>query len=242
MLIGNPAEPQLLENGLRTSPSWWSFRFGYFDDWVYQQTFHDEFTQIDMPQGETTMELSTYAGLLTFNIKNRVDIYGIVGSSRIQLDEETFSKRALAWGIGSKGILFKSQDFCLGLDVKYFETYQKPKYFVVENLPYNIVSRYKLKYHEIQAALGLSYRIWNFVPYVNATYLLSHIEPTPPVLLVRLPDLDEVVDVYSKSVVGKNHWGLAAGLTLIDCAMVSLSFEWRLLNQNAINVNGEIRF
>lgn len=243
MLTGNPAGPNLLEQGvIWTQPTWGSFRIGYLGDWVYKQRFHDEFPLNGAVHTQTVMKLSTYAALLTLNLKNRVDIYGIVGSSRMQIDREIFTKRALGWGVGGKLLLFQHRDFFIGTDVKYFATDQKPRYFIVDGLPFNIVSNYRLKYHEIQAALGLCYRAWIFAPYINATYLLAHIEPAPAKLYVRFPDVPENADIETKSMTNQKQWGLSLGLTLFDCKRASLSIEWRAINQNAIDVNGEIRF
>jgi hypothetical protein len=242
LFIGNPAEPALLNQGIWTRSSWGAFRVGYLDDWVYQQRFRDEFKLEGVTHTRTHLKLSTYAGMATFNFKKRLDLYGIVGSSRLQIDEEIFTKRALSWSVGAKLVFLKHKNFFLGTDLKYFETNQKPKYFVVEGLPYNIVSNYRLKYKEIQAALGMSYRAWIFAPYINGTYILTHVDPEPAVVLVRLPDVNEIVDVESKSIICKKRWGAALGLTLIDSAKASLSFEWRFFNQNAINLNGEIQF
>jgi hypothetical protein len=242
MLSGNPAEPALLGKGIWLRSSWASFRVGYLGDWVYQQHLQDEFQLEEVNHSQTQLQLSTYAGLLTLNFTNRFDLYGIVGSSRMQIDKEIFTKRALSWGIGCKLVFLKHQNFFLGADVKYFETHQKPKYFVVDGLPYNIVSNYRLNYKEIQAGLGMSYRAWIFAPYLNATYLLTHVNPEPAIVLVRLPDTDEITDVESKSIISQNKWGMTLGLTLVDCHKASLSIEWRAFNQNAIDVNGEIRF
>ncbi|PIS02359.1 MAG: hypothetical protein COT85_05010 [Chlamydiae bacterium CG10_big_fil_rev_8_21_14_0_10_42_34] len=241
--IGNPAQPGLLEKSIiRKKPSWWSFRAGYLDDWIYKQRFQDEFKLQGVTHTRTFMKLSTYAALLTLNLKDRIDFYGIVGSSRMQIDQEIFTKRALSWGVGGKLILFKHGNFFLGADAKYFETNQKPRYFVVDGLAYNIESNYRLKYHAMQGALGISYRAWIFAPYINCTYILTHIEPEPAVLYVRLPDVYDLVDVESKSVVGQKKWGLALGLTLVDALKASLSVEWRAINQNAVDVNFSIRF
>lgn len=243
MLVGNPADPALLECSLlKFKPTWCSFRVGYLDDWVYQQQFQDEFELEGTSYTQTFMKLSTYAALLTWNIKERLDLYGIVGSSRMQIDREIFTKRALGWAVGGKLIFFREGNFFLGTDIKYFKTDQKPRYFVVDGLPYNVTSKYRLKYHEMQVAVGMSYRAWMFAPYLNGTYLIAKAEPVPPVLCVRLPDVDEIVDLESKSIIGQKRWGLAMGLTLVDCKKASLSFEWRAINQNAIDVNGEIRF
>lgn len=243
MLVGNPAQPGLQTSSIfNARPTWVSFRAGYLDDWVYQEQFRDEFTLEGALHTQTFMKLSTYAGILTLNFKNRIDFYGIVGSSRLQIDKEIFTKRALGWGAGGKLIIFESGNFFIGADFKYFETNQKPKYFVVDGLPYNIVSNYRLQYSEIQAAVGIAYRVSICAPYINATYLISKIEPKPLVVLVRLPDLNEAVDLLTKSVVNEKRWGMALGLTLIDKAKMTLAAEWRLFNQNAVNWNFEIRF
>ncbi len=242
MLVGNPAQPALFKYGLVTNPYSVSFRFGYLDDWVYKQRFKDEFKLEGVTHTRTFMKLSTYAGLLTVNIKKRFDLYGIVGSSRMQIDEEIFTKRALGWGIGGRLVLFKKGNFYCGVDGSYFQTNQKPRYFVVEGLPFNIVSKFRLKYRETQGALGIAYRFGPFTPYINGTYLHTKIEPEPPVLLVRLPDISEIVDVESKSILGQKRWGMALGATLVGCEKISLSFEWRAFNQNALNINGELRF
>lgn len=242
MLIGNPGEPGLLEKGIVLNHDLCSFRFGYLDDWVYKQKFQDEFTLEDSTPTRTSSELSTYAGLLTVNFKDRIDIYGLVGSSRLQIDEEIFTKRALGWGVGTKWVIFKEGNFFIGADAKYFETNQKPRYFVIEGAPYNIVSNYRLKYYEVQVAVGMAYRATPFCPYINATYISTKIKPQPNRTLIRFPDVNEVTDLPTKSVSSKYKWGMAVGLTLLDSEKASLSCEWRGFNQNAVDVNLEVRF
>ncbi len=243
MLIGNPGQPALQTTGIfQTCPSWWSFRVSYLDDFVYQERYRDEFKLDESTSSRTSVKFSTYATQLTLNIKNRIDFYGILGSSRIQIDEEIFTKRRFSWGTGLKLIVLNMGNFQIGTDFKYFETDQKPTFFVADHLPYNVLTDFRLKYHEIQAALGMTYRTSILAPYIYTTYLISKIEPEPMTSLVRLPQFDMAIDVVSKSVLGKKRWGMALGITLIDQLKATLSFEWRLFNQNAIDVNGEIRF
>lgn len=243
-LVGNPAQPALFKSGLiiqRSFPV--SFRAGYVDDWVYQQRFQDEFKLEGVSHTRTFMKLSTYASLLTLSFTERLDLYGLVGSSRMQIDEEIFTKRACSWGTGLRLIALKSGNFYFGTNFTYFETNQKPRYFLVEGLPYNIVSNFRLQYSEIQAAAGIAYKIYSVcVPYINATYLMAKVEPKPLVVLVRLPDVDERVDVTSKSVINKKRWGMALGLTLVDEQRFTLAVEWRAFNQNAIDWNFDFRF
>lgn len=242
MLVGNPAQPSILDKGIALKYDLCSFRFGYLDDWVYKQKFQDEFTLEDTTPTRTSTELSTYAGILTLNFKDRLDLYGIVGSSRMQIDQEIFTKRALGWGIGAKWVIFREENFFIGMDAKYFETNQKPRYFVIEGAPYNIVSNYRLKYSEVQVAVGMAYRARPFCPYINATYISTKIKPQPASTLIRLPDVNEIADLQTKSVSSKNNFGAAIGLTLLDCEKSSLSCEWRGFNQNAVDVNLEVRF
>lgn len=244
LLIGNPAQPTLQTTSiLDTRPfpnpsAWWSFRAGYVDDWIYQQNFK----RSDSIPNRTNMKLSTYAGILTLNFKDRLDVYGIIGSSRMQLDQEMFTKRALGWGVGMKWILLKLSNFAIGADVKYFNTDQKPRFLIMDSLPYNIVSDYRLCYEEIQGALGMCYHSSFLAPYIYLTYLKSTIEPTPRKVLIRFPDANMVGDTTLCSLENKKKWGLSAGLTLIDRAKATLAFEWRAFNQNAVDWNLEIRF
>jgi hypothetical protein len=243
MLIGNPAQPALQTASIFNARAiCCSFRASYLDDWIYQQRFQDEFKLEGVTHTRTNMQLSTYASQLTFNIENRLDLYGLVGSSRLQIDDEIFTKRAVSWGVGGKLIVLREGPFFFSADAKYFQTNQKPRYFVVEGLPYNITSNYRLQYHDIQVAVGMAYNISICSPYLNATYILTKIEPSPSIVLVRLPDTPEEVDVVSKSVICKKRWGMAIGLTLVDKERATLAAEWRLFNQNAIDWNFEFRF
>lgn len=242
-LSGNPAQPGMLKKGVWTKrPSWWSLRVGYLDDWVYRYRFCDEFKLDGVRHTRTFLQFSTYSGILTFNLLNHLDLYAHLGSSRMQLDEEIFSKRAFSWAVGAKLVLLKYRNFFLGADAKYFETSQKPRYFLIDGQAYNIVTDYRAKYQEAQGSMGIAYRFGMFVPYVNGTYIFTRIEPEPPIILVRFPDMDEIVDVELKSIISKKRWGIALGFSLVDSKKASLSFEWRGLNQNAVNVNGELRF
>lgn len=248
MLSGNPAQPALqTQSLLKMRPTWVSFRTGYIDDWVYHQKFRDEVTVEGTTVALTGIQLSTYAGVATLNFKDRIDFYGIVGSSRIQIENEIFTKPALSWGVGGKLIIFEEGNFFIGTDFKYFQTNQKPRYLIVEGLPYNIMSDFRLIYRELLVSVGMAYRISICAPYINLTYLaennfVNRVIPDPQVLLVRLPDVDELADVPLKRLIVQERWGMALGLTLIDKGLATLAVEWRAFNQNAVDWNFEFRF
>lgn len=243
MLIGNPSQPVMQKYGIICScPSWWSFRVTYFEDYVYRQRFKDEFKDSELGHSKTFSKLTTEAGQITLNLWNRLDLYGILGGSKIQLDNEVYTSRQFAWGTGLKCVIFHSGKLRIGADLKYFETDQKPLYFVSDGLPFNVLSSFTLQYSEIQGALGMSYRAGPLIPYIYATYLITKIDPLPPTVSVLFPFMNLEADMVMKSVVGQRRWGMAVGATLVDCKKGSLAVESRFFNQNSIDVNVEVRF
>lgn len=242
MVVGNPAQSALQTKGLFSPYSHWSFRLAYVGDFVYEQKFREEIKIEDCIEVPTFLQLRTSAALFTFNWNNRVDIYGLLGASRMQLDKEIFTKQQFAWGCGGKVSLFHYGRFRIGADVKYFESDQKPIFFACDDFAYNIASPFSLKYKEFQGALGMSYRFRYLSPYIHGTYLFAKIKPKPKSVAVRLPMVDAVVDAPSKSAIGDLRWGLALGATIIDQRKATLTLEWRAFNQNSVDVNGEVRF
>ena len=192
MFTGNPAEPALLTKGIRTNESWCSFRFGYANDWVYNQAvqeYVDFEIKEDIKLSDAKLDLISYSGLLTLNFIDHIDLYGLIGSSRIQIDQNVYSKQALSWGVGTKVTFFEFKNFLCGADLKYFYSLQIPKYIISEDRPYNCKKPFQLEYSEIQGSIGFAYRIWQFVPYINGTYITTTIQPKPEEkFLVRYAD------------------------------------------------------
>lgn len=243
MLVGDPSQPALTQCGvIFQTPCSFSFRAGYLDDWIYRLPTQEISDDPDALLMHAHFQISTYAGQLTCNFARRLDLYGLVGSSRMQIDEEIFTKRALSWGTGLKLIILQSGDWYLGTDFKYFQTNQKPRYFIIDGQPYNVVNRYLLNYKEYQVAVGVAYQISVCVPYCNVTYLETTMEPVPRKVLVRLPDVDEKVDFPTARMENENKWGAALGLTFLDNKRFTFSVEWRLVNQYAVDWNFDIRF
>jgi hypothetical protein len=242
--IGNPALPALEHLGLiRECPDWWSIRLAYFGEYVYDQKFHEEFVIDDVVQTSSDVKLWTQAGILTFNLLSRIDLYGIVGGTRLKIDNDVLTKQHFAWGFGTKIIILQENCFRLGCDIKYFQSEQKPNFIQSENLAYNVTEDFYFKYHEIQAAIGVSYQRKYISPYANVSYLIAKLNPQPTdKVYVRLPMMNVEVDVPIKSATTSNHWGLAIGANIIDLEKATIAIEWRALNQNSINASFEIRF
>lgn len=241
--FGNPALPKLQSDGLfKSPPSWYCLRIGYMTDYLYSQRYRDTYAISSLSNPSSVIKLSTDAATLTLDFKNYFDITALIGSSELQIDQSVFTKRQLSWGIGSKWLLYQTGSLTCALDLKYFESEQKPLYFVSDGYAYNVISNFHLNYAEIQAALGAAYRTKTLAPYFYLTYLYSKIDPTPYSVIVRIPFFDFSADASSRSITGMRRWGLAVGGTVIGGKKGSLTIESRFFNQNAINVSGEVRF
>ena len=244
MLIGNPADPALMASGIFTTPAArCTLRATFLEDWVYRQRYKDEFNIAGTEKSASFATLATDAATVTLNFEDRIDLYGILGASQLQLNKEIFSRMQFSFGFGGKLVLFRTENFFIGLDAKYFQADQQPLFFVSEGLPLNLAGSFTLQYHETQFALGICYRILQIAPYIYATYLISKIDPSPMTALVRWPfNKDMLVDAVCKSVTAERRWGLALGATLLSANKATLSVESRMFNQNAIDVNLEVRF
>lgn len=242
-LSGNPGEPGLLTHGIiwEEAPIA-NLRVGFFGDYVYNQTSQDTFPKEGEERETYDMQLWTQASIITLNIRNWIDIYGILGGLRIQNNGEIFTPQEFAWGVGSKIVFLHLGRWRAGCDVKYFQSEQKPQFFQCNNLAYNVTSNFYFLYREIQAALGLSYRTHYVSPYVSASYISTELSPTPSTVFLRIPSRNRETRLGIKSVSNANHFGLILGATLIDVRKASLSLEWRVFNQNSIDLSGEIRF
>lgn len=244
MWIGNPAQPGMQTQGIVLQSEWCSLRLGYLNDWVYHQDFRlNEFELGAEEHIDNTVQLATHAGLATFNFRDWIDLYAILGGSQLQVNEEIFTKPYFSWGVGGKILFFHMGNVRAGADMKYFQTDQTPDYFLAGGQAYNVLLPVVLAYSEIQAALGLSYETSWFSPYADLTYLISQLDAQPPKkAYVRFPQPGARDDVPVQASSGAKRWGMALGATILDKKTGSLALEWRLFNQNALDVNAEIRF
>jgi len=194
------------------------------------------------PAPNSFVKIYTHSAMVTFNLQDRLDLYGLLGSSRLILDKEIYTRSNFSWGIGGKILIFKYRNFSLGTDIKYFQSnYSYVNYLVSEGTPYNVVGPFTLKYDETQVAVGMCYKTDLIAPYINLTYLVSEIEPDPGIILIRVSPTT-LVDSAISSITTQRRWGMAVGATIISSSKATLSVESRMFNQNAIDVNLEIRF
>jgi len=241
MFVGNPLNPMFYFDGIITNDlKTFGMRIGYLQEYVYQGKYKDEFLTIDSTNSNNT--LSTYAGILTFNFVNRLDVYGILGNSKMQIDRVIFEKRRISWAVGAKAILYKRNKFAIGADIKYFETNPKPDYFLIEGMPAPLITDFSLEYMETQGSVLIGYEGELLSPYIGVTYLFSRITPSPSTGLLDLPNFDMIVDFEIRKAINRKRWGMAIGTSILSSQKMALNLESRLFDQNSVNISGEIRF
>jgi len=241
--FANPALPTLECAGvIKSSPACISVRLGYMADNLYRQRYNEEFQIEGTSMPSSYAKLLTNASTITLNLKNWLDLNVLLGSSQMQIDHDIYTKQQLAWGAGAKFLIYQTRSIFVALDLKYFQSNQKPLYLASSGYAYNICSNFKLNYSEQQAALGIAYCNQMISPYIYTSYLYSKIEPDPLTLLVRMPTYEGYAQSMSSSVINKRRWGMALGATIVGESKGSVTIESRFFNQNAFNVSGEIRF
>jgi hypothetical protein len=242
-VCGNPGQPRLMETGIVHSKNRvWALRVAFLDDYVYSQHFNGEFEVSSVEEKPPVTMISSEIAQITLNYHQRFDLYGLVGSSRIQIDKEVFARRQLSWGIGVKTIIWELNCFRIGADLKYFRSDQKPLFLVSSGLALDIASDLMLNYREYQGSFGLSYQSGIFCPYINGSYINAKIVPSQYGFLVDVPGFTEPMDASMRSFVGVNSWGIAVGASLIMGEKGTLTIESRFINQNGINGALELRF
>lgn len=241
LIVGNPSDPALYANGLIFSGAKnYSLRIGYLYNHMYKGKFEDKFPTLPSTSSDIKYLLQASAAII--NLHNRLDLYAILGTVNLRIDQMVYTDRRFAFGAGFKAIFFKINRFDLSLDGKYFQTNQKPQYLVVEKNVFPLASSFEQKLEEYQASLSLSYKTNLLIPYIGSTYLYSTITPDPKGGLITLPGGGLLFFDTSDSIT-KNRWGMVIGVSIINKKnQAALNIETRVFDQNAFAFLGTIRF
>lgn len=242
LFVSNPSDPVLFKTGLYFGENKWvHVRLGYVTEYIYKNRCKLEFKREINEDSFSTM--LNYYGIFTLNLFCRWDLYGIIGSSKMEIDNQIFPQRELAWGLGTKVLLFQTYKFDLSLDLKYFITEQKPHYYIIEEMLANIVySKLYLDYQEWQVSLACSYKTDYFIPYIGLTYFNCKLSSRGGMYNLELPNIPYEFSLYYDSCVSRKNWGLVLGVTLIGCEKVSFTLENRNFDQSSINGSLQIQF
>lgn len=243
--VGDPSAPQLIQDGFFISrDSWIDVRVGYEGDFVSDARMEQ---QIDSSGRVDGYKQNTNAGTLTLNILDRLDLYGVFGSSRTSSDWRFTTptggiSRAnmqtmynFLWGIGARGVLFEWGTTSLGLGGRYASSHYQPAWLTINGANAN-VNGALMHWKEWQVDLDVSYKIDLFTPYIGLKYSSAH------------TTLQNFPVAIANNGSGNNHFhnripvGIFLGCSLSTGKYFMLNIEGRLVDEEAFTISGDIRF
>lgn len=243
--VGNTAAPQLIEEGFFISrDSWIDVRIGYEGDFVGNARLKQ---YKESSGGVDTFQQYTNSGTVTLNILDRLDLFGVFGSSRICSDWRFTDLSGLEaraqletlyhyiWAAGARGILFEWGNVSLGLGGRYGSANYKPSLLTINAVPVSISGAY-CHWKGWQLDLDVSYKIDLFTPYIGVKYSNTK---------VRVGPFSQPI---SNSGLGMDHFenktpvGLFLGCSLSTGKYFMLNVEGRLVDEDAVTISGDIRF
>jgi hypothetical protein len=243
--VGNPSFPQLLDEGYFIPLNGWgNFRLGYEGDFVGDGCLK----QYDEGHGRVdNFDQMTNSGTVTINILDRLDLYGVFGSTRVTSDwrytaadlvvsriELETSYRFL-WGVGARAILFEWANTSLGLGGRYSASQMKPVWMTL-NGTLKPTSGTHLYWREWQIDLDMSYKIDLFIPYVGVKYSNAHVHMGTFSVPISASGSGDLRMKNRKPV------GIVVGSALTTGKYFMLNVEARLVDELAGTISGDFRF
>src|SRR3990167_4122290 len=142
--VENGAAPQIIQEGFFIPvSSWVDGRGGYEGDFVGDA----KLAQTEEGSGRVdTFQQFTNAATITVNLLDRLDLYGLFGSSRVCADWRFSENSAVTqiqietlyrffWGAGARGILYEWGNLFLGTGGRYSRCRYKPSWLTSNGVP-----------------------------------------------------------------------------------------------------------
>lgn len=244
--VGNTSAPEIIQQGLFIScDSWIDFRLGYEGDFVAD----GRMKQCDQGHGRVdTFKQWTNSGTFTFNILDRIDLYGVFGSSRAEADWrfadssagtvsriQTETKYNFLCAAGGRAIAYEWCHTSLGFGGRYTSCNYEPIWLTTDGILIDTAGSY-FRWKEWQVNLDVSYKIELFTPYIGIKYSNAK---------TRLKNFQTPI---SANLSGSNSFknrlpvGLYVGCTLSTGKYFMLNIEGRVIDEEAATISGDFRF
>ncbi len=243
--VGNPAFPQLLQEGYFIPSSYWvALRLGYEGDFVGD----GRLKQREESSGRVdNFKQDTNSGTVTLNFLDRLDLIGVFGSSRVCTDWRftlpgpTTERMILEtnygflWAVGGRGVLYEWGNTILGIGGRYSGTALKPVTATINGVPIPTAGT-RLHWKEWQIDLDISHKIDIFIPYLGIKYSNVHTK------IGTFPT--EISDNGSGEIhmSNRNPVGIVIGCALTTGKFFMLNIEGRLIDEEAATIAGDFRF
>ncbi len=241
--VGNPLNPEIIDEGFFISaPSWINFRLGY------EGIFVSDAKMIKKPQKEKidNFKNDVNSGSITLNLKNRVDMYTLLGTSRIRSDWRFDNSSVMSrieletnykfyWAAGGRIILFQWRNTALSTGGRYSCTKPTISFITQDGAPKETANS-KIKYKDWQVDMGLAHEIDIFIPYLGVKYLNSKAQIQNAPIIIAANAQNQI------KMKNKNNFGVYVGCSLSNRKYFMFTIEARFIDEEAISVMGEMKF
>lgn len=243
--IGNPAAPGLVQKGiLLSSQAPLSVRSGYEGDFVSD----GRMKQFDQGTGRVDCyQQDTNSGTVTCNLYDRVDLYGVFGSSATEADwrftdslnqihrVELKTQEAFLWAVGGKAILYQWRHLFVGMGGRYSFSRYSPDHLTVDGTSQSVAGG-DLQWREWQIQADIGCKIHIFTPYIGIKYLNAQ---------TRINGFSVPIaadGTGSDSLKNRVPVGLYLGCGLTNGSYFFVNVEGRLIDEEAVTVSADLRF
>jgi len=242
--VESPVAPCLIQQGFfipQASPV--SVRAGYEGDFVADARLE----QFGSGSGRVdNFNQQTNAGTLTLTVKNRLDLFGLCGSSRSCTDwrftVEGDTHRAeletlynLLWGAGVKAIAYQTETMHLSFGGRYEHCRYDNLWLTIDGVVQSGADTF-LHWREWQIDVDFGYTIDIFTPYIGLKY--SNLK-------VKVGNFDEpIANNGSGYDYFKNRTpvGVFIGCSLSSGKYFMLNVEGRLIDEEGVTISGDFKF
>lgn len=242
---GNPSQPDMPEIGLWISnDNWWGFKLGYEWDYTFEKRIKVEDRRSSVRERFDTYCTRKNEGTLIFNVSDRFEVYGKLGSMKLDLSQRATNTVKLdyhtdnqfLWGIGGRIILVYWEEMVMGVNALYSGSYMHMSE-ILENGTPRKTSGARFKYSEWQIGVSFSREIGIFNPYLGLAY--SSLNSS----LYNIPHDPTFSTVISdEDLETREPFILLLGIGLTKGRNVSVNLESRLVGEKAMSLTGNIRF
>jgi hypothetical protein len=242
---GNPSFPMMPDDGAFISKEYWiGLKAGYEFDDVYDRHLHMAGKTPDHSQKKAQKydSLSNF-GVVTLNLNDRVEIFGLLGSMSAKLSQNLFedtkvsyaTQTDFAWGAGGRAILAYWGDLQLGLNASYVWSNLSLSSLKVNGRSF-AKEHTQFEFREWQVGIGVSYRFRWFIPYLGVDYSDFR---------TRIEHLNSIKFLFpEKHITFKEAYamGLFFGFGISPVKAFNVNVEARLINENALTVSADFKF
>jgi len=243
--VGNTASPQILQKGFFIPDECWvNLRLGYEGDFVFDARLNQK------QEGSGPVDKysqTTNSGTVTLNVLERLDLYGVFGSSRacaqwrfknllgnVQ-NAEMETMHAFLWGFGARAILLEWGNWDLGVGGRYSAANNPLSWLTIDGSNAEAAGAHS-RWTQWQVNCDISYHIDIFIPYIGIKYAIE--KAVLDTISTPIANSGSVIDHFKT----KCPIGLDLGCALSTSKYFMVNVEARLINEEALTISGDLRF